>query len=138
MAQRGRKSAESQELAALRMPEAIHRPDAPYDLTDEQSALWLQIVEDMPADHFTGRLQPMLADYCRHTVEARQIAFLIERMKSEGDFEVQEYDRLLKMRERETRAASMFALKVGITNSEDRKAQRRKSTKHIDSVPWQK
>lgn len=142
MAQRGRKSADAHEvsaqLATLRMPQPVHRPDAPYDLNDEQSALWQQIVEDLPADHFTGRLQPMLADYCRHTVEASQIAHLIERMKSSGEFDIDEYDKLLRMRERETRAAMGLAIKVGITNSEDRKAQRRKSQKTIESVPWQK
>ena len=140
MAQRGRKSAESQALAAMTDAVRVERPDAPYDLTDEQASEWRRVVSAKDADHFTAELWGMLADYCRHTVEARHIAQLIESCKADQEaFDLLEYDRLCKMRERETRAAAAMAIKVGITNTEDRKAKARRAKKTVEGkLPWQK
>jgi len=51
MGTRGRRS-----MASLMVPhnptEIVQRPDAPYDLTDEQSEEWRAVVSTMPPDHF--------------------------------------------------------------------------------------
>lgn len=134
MEQRGRKSADSLAVS-LNDSHIIERPDAPYDLTDEQADMWRMVVASKPADHFSPDLFPLLASYCRHIVEARHISQLIEQAKFGSELDVPEYDRLCKMRERETRAAASMAIKTGLTNSEDRKAKRRAPLK---AAPWQK
>ena len=117
MAKRGRPSAAALEIAhAPGTIEAIQRPDAPYDLTDEQAEEWWAIVNRLPADWFARETHPLLAQYCRHIVQARKIAKLIEDMLSDPEgFNVKDYDRLLKMQEREGRAITSLATKMRIS-----------------------
>jgi hypothetical protein len=65
MGARGRKS-----MAALMVPEnpaeIIRRPEAPDDLTDEQSEEWCAIVSTMPPEHFMRGNYPLLSQLCRH------------------------------------------------------------------------
>lgn len=113
MQQRGRKS-----LAALAVPspiETIQRPDAPYDLTDEQADEWRAVVGRMPADWFPRETWPLLSQYCRHIVNARRVAQLIEQAAGRKDLDVGEYDALLKVQERETRAISALARSMRLT-----------------------
>jgi hypothetical protein len=96
--------------------ETIARPDAPYDLTDEQAQEWWAVVNRLPADWFTRETQPLLAQYCRHVVQARRVAELIDRMQSDAEsFDVRDYDRLLKMQDREGRAISALASSMRIS-----------------------
>lgn len=116
MAQRGRKSAAALEFAPAGPVETVIRPDAPYDLTDEQAQEWWAVVNRLPADWFTRETHPLLAQYCRHIVQARKLAQLIERMQADEDgFDIKDFDRLLKMQEREGRAISSLATKMRIS-----------------------
>ena len=102
-------------MPAVRI-EAIERPDAPYDLNDEQSDEWRAVVSRLPADWFQRETWPLLAQYCRHVVAARHIAKLIHDLEAKKTgFEVNEYDQLLKMQEREGRAMSSLATRMRIT-----------------------
>lgn len=115
MGARGRKSADSQ-LVAL-MPDAgvVHRPEPPYELTDEQADEWRAIVRQMPADWFPRETHGLLAQYCRHVVAARRIAQLIAQTEAKSTLDVAEYDMLLKMQEREGRALSSLATRMRLT-----------------------
>lgn len=94
--------------------ETIDRPQAPDDLTDEQAAEWWAIVDRMPADWFQRETHGLLAQYCRHVVSARRISQLIEKAIEDPDLSPKDYDRLLKMQEREGRALSALAVKMRI------------------------
>ena len=75
MGMRGRPS-----MASLTVPDSsefIQRPDAPYDLTDEQAEEWRAIVSTMDPGHFMRGNYPLLAQLCRHIVNARRLARLI-------------------------------------------------------------
>jgi hypothetical protein len=71
MAQRGRKSAASLSIVSVLGNE---RPAPPEDLTDEEAKEWRAIVGRMPADWFTRENFPLLVEYCRHVVRARDLA----------------------------------------------------------------
>jgi hypothetical protein len=75
MAQRGRKSALSLTLSPRL--EAMQRPDAPYDLTDDETAEWVAILGRMAADWFPRETHPLLTQLCRHIVSSRRLAQLI-------------------------------------------------------------
>jgi hypothetical protein len=94
---------------------SVQRPDAPYDLTDEQADVWRQVVEALPADWFGPETWHLLADYCRHTVSSRHMSQLVESQQKGESIDVATLDRALKMRERETRAASSLATRLRIT-----------------------
>jgi hypothetical protein len=105
MAKRGRDSiaaltAKSQATAIL----IVQRPDAPYELTDDQADVWRRVAEDLPADWFTPKNYDLLAQHTRHVINARRCASLIEQEMKRKSLDLKEYDNLLRMQERETRA----------------------------------
>lgn len=118
MAQRGRKSAA--QLAVARVAPALSesRLPAPTHLSDAERAIWLDVVNDQPANAFTPTHGPLLEQYCRHIVQARIIADEImnfDRAWLADDDGLKRYDRLLSMQEREGRAASSLATRMRIT-----------------------
>lgn len=119
MAQRGRQSAAAAELAALVAPVVrTDRLSPPATLTDAEREVWIQTVEDQPADAFTPVHGPLLEMYCRHVVQARLIADEIlnfDRQWLADDDGLKRYDRLLAMQEREVRSASSLATRLRIT-----------------------
>lgn len=135
MKQRGRKSAASLEVAAVSL-ETVHRPDAPYDLTDEQSSEWWAVVNRMPADWFPRETHGMLAQYCRHVVAARRVAQLIAKAEKSKTLDIEEYDRLLKMQEREGRAISSLATRMRISQQATVRAEQARKPMQVDK-PWE-
>ena len=136
MGARGRKSAASLAVAS-RPVEVVQRPDAPYDLTDEQSEEWWAVVNRMPADWFPRETHGMLSQYCRHVVAARRVAQLIaDREAQVGALDVEEYDRLLKMQEREGRAISSLATRMRISQQATVRAEQARKPSQVRK-PWE-
>lgn len=115
MKQRGRDSAAANEIAAIGKLETVQRPDAPYDLTDEQVDEWRAVVARLPADWFTRETHALLAQYCRHVVRARRIAQLIDQAEKSDPFDVKEYRDLLRSEEEQSRAISSLATRMRLT-----------------------
>ena len=110
------------------------KPKPPAELTPEQSIVWNDTVSAMPAGWFKPETHNSLIQYCRHVAAASFNAFLITEMqmrpfpmskdeakKEDGEtepeayFDLEAYDRLLKMQERESRAANALARSMRIT-----------------------
>lgn len=135
---RGRKSAAELSVVGLAEVERETRPDAPYDLTDEQAEEWRGVVEAMPADWFPREVHGLLTQYCRHIVAGRRIAQLVAACEagSDGGLDLEEYDKLLKMQEREGRAASSLATRLRITTQATVRAEGAKKPKKR-RAPWE-
>lgn len=114
MAKRGRISAAALEIQA-RPIEVVERLRAPHDLNDEETEVWAAVVDSEPADWFSAATVPILAQYCRHVVQARRIAEMIEQATADPELPLSAYDRLLKIQERESRAIASLATKMRIT-----------------------
>lgn len=115
----------------------VRRPMPPADLSDEQKQEWLAVVNRLPAEWFPRETHAVLAQYCRHVVAARRIAQLVDRMESDQEgFSIEEYDRLLKMQEREGRALSSLATRMRLTQQSTYDETKRKSTKK-EVRPWE-
>jgi hypothetical protein len=114
MATRGRPS-----IASLMVPanpaEIIQRPDAPYDLTDEQAEEWRAIVGVMDAGHFMRGNYPLLAQLCRHIVNARRLAQLIEQCAKEKEFDRKEFGILLQLEATESAAIMRLSRSMRLT-----------------------
>lgn len=132
MGTRGRQSSAS--LATPKV-QTVERPDAPYDLTDEQAQEWWAVVNRMPADWFPRETHGMLSQYCRHVVAARRVAQLVTQCEGDDDFDVDAYDKLLKMQEREGRALSSLATRLRISQQATIDKRRQKPNK--GDRPWQ-
>lgn len=123
------------ELATVsQVVSVVPRPVAPSELTDEQAAEWEAVVSRLPADWFPRETHGLLAQYCRHVVEARRIAQLIERQEG---YDIKEYDMLLKMQEREGRALSSLATRMRITQQSQWSEQKGKGGDKPDRKPWE-
>jgi hypothetical protein len=86
MGQRGPKS--SAELATVRLADSLQvqaRPDAPYDLPDEAAEVWKATIEALPADWIGAEAHPVLAAYCRVTVQLRRLGQLIHQAETGPD-----------------------------------------------------
>src|SRR5215471_19084035 len=82
--QRGRKGAAALATAAafgLTMP----RIPPPVELSGEECEIFHMITEGMPADWFGSASLPLLMQLCRHSIQARRVAELVE--KAAGDRE---------------------------------------------------
>lgn len=116
MAKRGRKSAASLAIVSKEsLIEAIPRPDAPYDLTDEQADEWRAVTNRLPADWFPRETWPLLSQYCRHVVNARRVSQLVGQAEQRKKLDIGEYDKLLAMQEREGRAICALARAMRLT-----------------------
>lgn len=119
MGTRGRKSTAEMTVAAQVAPiSSDDRLRAPLHLSDAEREVWLEVVNDQPADAFSPTHSPLLEQYCRHIVQARILADEImsfERAWLADDDGLKRYDRLLAMQEREGRAASSLATRLRIT-----------------------
>lgn len=137
MAKRGRQSAAALEIAsAPGLLETVERPDAPYDLTDEQAAEWWAVVNRLPADWFPRETHGMLADYCRHVVKSRRIAQLVAEAEASDELDVGLLDKLYKMAERESRAISSLATRMRISQQATSTHRANKGTKGVRK-PWE-
>lgn len=112
---RGRKSAASLSVISSNGIEAIERPRPPIELNDEQAFEWVAVVNRLPADWFGRETQGLLSQYCRHVVAARRVASLIAAAEADPECSIKDYDRLLKMQEREGRAISSLATKMRLS-----------------------
>ena len=136
MGTRGRQSTASKALDIVKPLETVVRPDAPYDLTDEQTDEWRAITNRLPADWFPRETHSLLTQYCRHVVAARRLSQLIDQEEKKAGFDVSAYDQLLKMQEREGRAMSSLATRMRITQQATYDPKRKKG-KSV-SRPWEK
>lgn len=137
MSKPGRKSAAALSVVSNSPISAIERPLPPAELTAEQKREWVDVVNRLPADWFPRETWALLAQYCRHVVAARHVAQLLERVESLDEVEVDQYDRLLKMQEREGRAISSLATRMRMSQQSTYDKQRGKGKQSITKKPWE-
>ena len=115
----------------------VPRPKPPAHLTDLQVEVWLRVVNTKPADWFGPDTFPLLEAYCHHAVAAKVIDRKIQVESAEMDTE--EMDRLLRMRERESRALMALARSMRLTQQSQLKAEtahNQQQRSRTRSEPW--
>lgn len=135
MGMRGPRSQASLTVVSSNPLEVVERPQPPGDLSDEQAAEWCAIVDRLPADWFGRETEALLAQYCRHIVASRRVAQLVAASEADEDFDLRDYDRLLKMQEREGRAITSLATKMRISQQSTYDKSKKKPSGTIK--PWQ-
>ena len=137
MASRGRKSA-----AALSVVPTLpnQRPEPPAELTREQAEEWRAVVGRMPADWFTRETHALLAQYCRHVVNARQVARAIDVLDPEWLITREgcdHYEQLTRMLDREGRAMGLLAMRMRITQQSHYRPDKVVSKATSADKPWE-
>lgn len=140
MIQRGRKSMTG---LAVVTPITVHkRLPVPAGATDEQRAVWLDTVNNRPADWFGPEQAVLLECYCGHMAYARVLRQVLDQMSPAWLMEedgLKRHDKLLAMHTRETTAAGNYATKLRLTSQAviDKRAAGRKGERHTALKPWQ-
>lgn len=124
------------EIVSPSVIETIQRQRPPHHLTDEEVEVWHSVVNSEPADWFTPGNAPMLAQYCRHVIQAHRIADLIERATGDPKLKITAYDRLLKIQERESRCIASLATKMRISQQATTNHRGNKKPS-ASSKPWE-
>lgn len=111
----GRKSAA--ELAVVQqVTEIVPRPTAPDSLDADEARLWESIVSSREAQYFHAATLPLLANLCRSAVAAEKVSKWLKRALDAGsDADIEEVDRLFRIREREVRQASALSRALRLT-----------------------
>jgi hypothetical protein len=145
MMQRGQKSAAK--LSVLRNDRVDTRPQPPPDLPPWQRDLWLRVVRtEHPSAFATASSQEQLKLYLRHAEAAHLLAKQIEIVQrgdlSDGSV-LSDYDRLLRMRDRETKGLSNLARALRLCNqsrySEVTAANKAKQVAaDVEKRPWER
>ena len=119
MTQRGKKSTACLAVnAQIGLVTSQQRLQAPLHISEAERTVWHEVVGDQPASSFTPTHSPLLELYCRHIVQARIIADQLANFDQAwiaDDDGLKRYDMLLKMAERESRAASSLATRLRVT-----------------------
>jgi len=104
----------------------LPRPDAPYDLDDQETIVWRDVVEAMPADHFIPANYHILTQYCRHVVEARRIEQLIkDYKKNRADFNYKTYAELQQVALSQSKMIHKLATSMRLTQQANFRQNRR-------------
>lgn len=113
MGTRGRKSAA--ELSTAPIIEVIPRPAAPDHLTDAEAQIWESYVSGVAGDYFRKADFDTLANLCRHTYAVRRISQWLEKALDDPETGIEDIDRLMRMRQRETAQANALARSLRLT-----------------------
>jgi phage terminase small subunit len=135
MGSRGRKSADSLSVIQNNPIEIVQRPDAPYDLTDEQVDEWRAVVASLPADWFQRGNHALLTQYCREVVAARRVAQLIEQCVAGKTIDHKEFCDLLKLQEASSRTISALLRSMRLTQQSVMRAETAKRPSKVKK-PW--
>lgn len=142
--QRGRKSLASVSTAVIPRLVKDDRLAPPAHITDAERDVWLQAVNDQPPQAFSEVHIPLMEMYCRHVVYSRIMAEELlnfsRHLVGSGEG-IGLYDKMLKIHEREVRAAVSIATKLRITRQAvDQATIARMNTKHQQKTrakPWE-
>lgn len=143
MAQRGRKPAASLALVGKVAPIVKDtRLAPPKHLLALDKQVWLEVINDQPANAFTPTHAPLLEMYCRHISQARVLSEQVLNFNPDWlttDDGLKRYDKLLGMVERETRAASSLATRLRITRQavDQQTIARGLNNKTTAARPWE-
>jgi hypothetical protein len=114
MVQRGRVSAAALEIVP-KVFDRVERLRPPAELTDEETEVWAGVVNTQPADWLSPGAAPLLAQYCRHVVQAKRIAGLLDQATQDPTLGVKDYDRLLRLQQRESLVLALLATKMRLS-----------------------
>lgn len=139
MKQRGRKSV-AQLATVTALPLRLLEP--PADLSTEEAAVWARVVATKPGDWFDAGSIPLLAQYCRATVQAEMVA---EQVRQCGAALLTDPDQLGTYKDLRKIQAALTAEIVGLARSMRLSQQARYRADKADTAsrrgagrkPWQ-
>ena len=117
-------------------------PDPPQHLSPVAANIWRSCVGTKPRDWFGDDALPLLEAYCQHCASAQFLSERISAFEWSGEAvnELDDYNKLLAARDRETRAAEAKARSLRLTNQakwQPATAARKASQTGQSKRPWE-
>jgi hypothetical protein len=132
---RGRPSAGDLTAPALDLG-ATRRQPLPPELHGDEAEAFLLIVNSEEAGWFSPASVPLLTQYCRHIVQARRLAELMEKAVGDPETTFEYYERLLKEQRGESAALVTLATKLRLSPQSLRN-DRGNRIRPPGPVPWE-
>jgi hypothetical protein len=136
MAKRGRTSIDALLVQGSGLAANTPRPDAPYDLADDEVEVWRSVMDSMPADHFIPANYHLLTQLCRHVAEAPRIAQLIKAYRKRKDFNYRDYAALQKMQLDQSLLIARLSCSMRLTQQSNFHQSRRLPGPTINNNLW--
>lgn len=138
MVQRGRKSQREKETKLLVL-EGPKSPEPPSSLSARERSIWERVVKAMPPTWFGPETFGLLTDYCRHEAASDRVAKALNNYEEGEDeyFCVEGWDKLLRIRERETRAKQSLARSLRISPSSLKSKNSAPPSRGEIKAPWE-
>lgn len=115
MAKPGRQSSAALSVASSGFAAA---PEPPNHLNKKESGVWREIVGTKPNDWFSEENLPLLEAYCQHVILYRTVGKRLQKLRAthlDSSDDIDMYDKLLKMSDREAKLLSSLATKMRLT-----------------------
>ena len=117
-------------------------PDPPAHLGETAAAIWRSCVGTKPSDWFGDDALPILEAYCQHCASAQFLSDQVARFEASGSAvdHLEDYNKLLAARDRETRAAEAKARSLRLTNQakwQPATAARKANQTSESKRPWE-
>ena len=121
MKQRGRKSATA--VAVARPVETVPRLEVPLDLTPEQTDIWHAVAASRPADWWDSGNAHLLSQYCRHVIQARRLAQLIDAEMARPELDIRAIATLDALQNKNTMSIRALAASMRISQQSNYSAR---------------
>jgi hypothetical protein len=115
---------------------AIPRAEPPEELTAEEAEEWRSVTNRMPADYFGKEHYACLVQRCRHVVNARRIAQLIDRHLGGEEISAATYIKLLRAQKEETTAIIACDRTMRLTHQSNVPANVSRIPQVTIDAPW--
>lgn len=136
MAQRGQKSKEAQDAAAvLREIVKSELPEAPDYMDAEHRAEWDAVIGCFDPQKFTRAMHALLEAYVQHTVQSRELSKLIETVDKYE--ETAKYMKILRALNSETKHIASLGVRLGIAVHTGAKSNDTAKPNGGSPAPWQ-
>ena len=134
--QRGRKSAAARAIPAA-FGVTVPRQKAPTELTGEECEIFYMITDGMPADWISTASLPLVMQLCRHSIQARRLAELLEKLAGDPETLLDTYENLLKLQRAESAIISTLSGKLRISPSALRNDRGHLQHQSLGPAPWE-
>ena len=132
----GRKSAAARAIPAT-FGVTVPRHKAPVELTGEECEIFYMLTDGMPADWISTASLPLVMQLCRHSIQARRLAELLEKLAGDPDTLMSTYENLLKLQRAESAIISTLSGKLRISPSALRNDRGHLQHQPLGRAPWE-
>jgi len=106
MGSRGPKNHTEMTVVPATRLEELRRLKPPSKLDDEERAMFIRVIESLPADWIGPEAAEGLVNYCRHSVEVDRLTTIMAAMKRNSDFDIDGYRKISQLRHAESGRAN--------------------------------